>query len=139
MRNVNQIDMNIDKLINDMNNSGELVEIFTSAWELTISPQISHVNVTKYDSKERREDAVIVKHMSENIHIENKLEKVISVSSQLDHVELPPIIPDVAQTTANIDKGEEFEGEQVTKDHVGFDDEIVNNIIETFGAMENKM
>ena len=92
-----QIDMNIEKMVNDMNESGELEEILKYAWSLTKSPNISNINVTQHESKERRLNTIdiVVKHKSEDIPVHNKPERMISISSQ---VQMPPIIPDVGPT-----------------------------------------
>ena len=59
----------------------------------------------KHDSKERRENAVVVKHLSENIHLDNKRSE--GTSSQVQQVELPPVIPGVVETNPGTSADEE--------------------------------
>ena len=91
-----QIDMNIEKLMNDMNQSGELAEILKLSWSLTNTPKISNINVTKHESKERRIHKVVVNHKSEDIRDPK------GVISTFSKVELPPVLPNIAPTDMKV-------------------------------------
>ena len=65
MSNTKQIDMNVQKRVNDLHESGRISEILQSSWSLSKEPLISNVVCQRYDSKQRRDNAVTIKSMSQ--------------------------------------------------------------------------
>ena len=64
MNNVKQIDMNVIKMMQEMNDSGELAEILRTAWTLTKSPMISNIKSEYIQSQHMQDNEVVIKSAS---------------------------------------------------------------------------
>ena len=56
-----QIDMNIERMINNAANSGELAQIIKRSWSLSSEPFINNIKSIRHDSKEKEDNTVLIK------------------------------------------------------------------------------
>eukprot|EP01084_Bolivina_argentea_P320526 556154_1 len=100
VNNAKAIDMNIEKEMNQSNQSGELAEMVQISWELSKVPLIGTVKYSKYESKERRENKIIIKASSEGAKNTTVMMSRIISNSDMNNIQsLPPQIPQVLSTT----------------------------------------
>ena len=134
INNTKAIDMNIEKDINEANETGNLQGIIKDAWNLSSDPMITNIKYEKHASKERQDRTVSLGVVKTNS--DHQIATAIKVSSISDieqdnqdnlfskgnheadmlmmdspssnaNVELPPMIPPVVQTQGGLnDDGE---------------------------------
>eukprot|EP01084_Bolivina_argentea_P176631 305604_1 len=117
------IDTNFEKVIHESQRSGELGEIMKNAWSLSSVPLINNIKYEKYESKERRDQTVMIQ-ANKSFDIPNNVE--IAMSKVMSHSDmsveygnevqvLPPRIAPVTITAGEFGKDSDNEsntGEQ---------------------------
>ncbi len=128
VNNATAIDMNIEKEINNSKQSGELTQIMKISWELSSTPIISNIKYGKHESKERRDNKVVIKAYSEPVkNTTVMMSRIISDSEKrsLHAQPLPPKIPPAVVVTAGSSEHSEDENS---------DDEVSNDKQTTGGV-----
>ena len=115
INNIKSIDINCSKILSNSIKSGQLNKIFQQCWQLSSIPNITNLNHTKHESKEREKNTVIIKHETEMIKkikinkiniptnhtlvaSDSTLEPGDDNNTDINSASLPPMIPPVVVT-----------------------------------------